>query len=173
MLSTENLFDTATANEVKERIGRLRPDSARQWGKMNVAQAMAHCARGMEWALGDSVPPRMFIGRIIGGMVKGMVLKDDAPIRRNGPTSPTLIVREECHLTAEQERLCGLIDRLSRGGPASCTTHPHSFFGPLTPQEWSILMYNTSTTPASSGLTVTFSNLASRRNRRHDAVVSS
>jgi len=38
-------------------------------------------------------------------------------------------------------RLAGLIDRFAAGGPAGCTQHPHSFFGPLTPDEWAILMY--------------------------------
>ena len=34
-----------------------------------------------------------------------------------------------------------LIDRFAAAGPKGCTTHPHSFFGPLTPDEWAILMY--------------------------------
>jgi transposase InsO family protein len=34
-----------------------------------------------------------------------------------------------------------VIDRFVAAGPKSCTTHPHSFFGPLTPEEWAILMY--------------------------------
>jgi hypothetical protein len=37
--------------------------------------------------------------------------------------------------------LYGVIDRFVAAGPKGCTTHPHSFFGPLTPQEWAILMY--------------------------------
>ncbi len=41
----------------------------------------------------------------------------------------------------EQHRLSALIDRFAAAGPAGCTTHPHTFFGPLTPQEWAALMY--------------------------------
>jgi len=89
----KNLFDTATANEVKERIGRLGPSSVRQWGKMNAAQAMAHCATTMEWAVGDRVEPRMFIGRILGPLVKSKVLKDEAPMGRNAPTASTAFPR--------------------------------------------------------------------------------
>ena len=51
------------------------------------------------------------------------------------------MVEDERDLGIEQKRLCGLIDRFVAAGPEGCTTHPHSFFGRLTPQEWAILMY--------------------------------
>jgi len=86
----KNLFDTATATEIKERIGRLGPRSKRQWGKMSAAQAMAHCATTMEWAVGDSFAPRMFVGRILGPLVKSGVLRDDAQMRRTPPRRKAL-----------------------------------------------------------------------------------
>ena len=39
------------------------------------------------------------------------------------------------------KRLCALIDRFSLGGAQGCTKHAHTFFGPLTPEEWARLMY--------------------------------
>ena len=45
----KNLYEPATVEEVKVRIAQLGPGSERQWGKMNAAQAMAHCATAMEW----------------------------------------------------------------------------------------------------------------------------
>ena len=137
----KNLFEPATATEIKERIGRLGPGSTRQWGKMNAAQAMAHCATTMEWAVGDSFAPRMFLGRILGPLVKSRVLKDDAPMKRNTPTATSLVVADERDLGRERERLCALIDRFSVGGPQDCTRHAHTFFGSLTPEEWARLMY--------------------------------
>ena len=137
----KNLFDAATATEIKERIGRLGPGCKRQWGKMSAAQAMAHCATTMEWAVGDSFAPRMFVGRILGPLVKSKVLRDDATMRRNTPTSKSLVVADERDLGKERERLCALIDRFSVGGPQGCTKHAHTFFGPLTPEEWARLMY--------------------------------
>ena len=136
-----NLYETATLNRVKERIALLRPDSRRQWGKMNPAQAVAHCAQAMEWAVGDVCPPRMFVGRLIGGLIKSKVLVESEPMRKNSPTAKTLVIADERDLATEQKRLCGLIDRFAAAGPARCTTHPHSFFGPLTPDEWAALMY--------------------------------
>lgn len=137
----KNLFDVATATEIKERIGRLGPGSTPQWGKMSAGQAMAHCATTMEWAVGDSFAPRMFAGRILGSLVKSKVLKDEAPMRRNAPTAKSLVVTDDRDLGKESQRLCALIDRFSAGGPQGCTKHQHPFFGPLTPEEWARLMY--------------------------------
>jgi hypothetical protein len=137
----KNLFEAARAGEVKQRIGKLRPDSERLWGKMNPAQALEHCSRGMEMALGDKNPPRVMVGRILGWIVKPLALGNDEPMRRNSPTAKELVVQDERDLVTERARLCGLIDRFAAAGPKGCTRHPHAFFGRLTPEEWAILMY--------------------------------
>ena len=108
---------------------------------MQPAQALAHCSESIAMAVGDLKLPRIFMGRIFGRLIKSLALKDDQPLRRNTPTVDALIVRNVPDLPTEQERLIGLINRFAAAGPAGCTTHPHSFFGRLTPQEWAILMY--------------------------------
>jgi CubicO group peptidase (beta-lactamase class C family) len=70
-----------------------------------------------------------------------MALGNDEPMRRNAPTSKTLLVQGDRDLETERTRLAGLIDRFVSAGPAGCTTHPHTFFGPLTAAEWAALMY--------------------------------
>jgi hypothetical protein len=136
-----NIFQPDASREIKERLSRLQPDSERQWGKMNPAQAVAHCCKGMEQALGDVRPPRMLIGRLIGGFIKSKALGDDAPIRRNSGTVPGFEVLDQRDFLAECRRLNGLIDRVIASGPSGCTDHPHSFFGHMTPEQWGILMY--------------------------------
>ena len=137
----KNLFEAATVEEVKGRMAQLRPDSERLWGKMNPAQAVAHCSAGLELAVGDRTPPRVLVGRIMGWIVKPLVLRNDEPMRRNSPTIKDLVVLDERDLGTERERLRGLIERFAACGPAGCTAHPHSFLGRLTPEEWAILMY--------------------------------
>jgi hypothetical protein len=137
----ESLFEARRVEEVKQRLLRLKPDSQGQWGKMNPAQMLAHCSAGMEMANGEIRPPRAFIGRILGPVVKPIAFREEEPMRRNSPTAKELIVMDDRDFEAERKRLSGLIDRFALAGPAGCTTHPHSFFGRLTPNEWGILMY--------------------------------
>ena len=137
----KNLFDPARTEEITHRIAQLTPTTPRQWGTMNAAQMLAHCSSGVEMAMGDILPTRVFLGRVLGPIIKPLALKDDAPMRRNSPTAKELVVLDARDLETEQARLTGLVNRFAAGGPACCTTHPHAFFGPLTPDQWAILMY--------------------------------
>jgi hypothetical protein len=137
----KTVFDANCANELQHRFAGLRPGSARQWGKMSAAQMLAHCSKGLEMAAGEIRPPRALVGRIIGRVIKRAALRDDKPMYHNSPTSKELVTEDDHDFAVEQARLGKLISRFAAAGPAGCTTHPHAFFGPLTPDEWGILMY--------------------------------
>ena len=136
-----NLFEAVAVEEVKARMAQLRPDSDRQWGKMNTSQALAHCSAAMEMATGKICPPRILIGRLLGRLAKKSVIANRTPMRRNSMTEKSCLVTDERDFVVERQRLRELIDRFVAGGPGGCTKHPHSFFGRLTPEEWATLMY--------------------------------
>lgn len=137
-----HLFEAESADEIKQRLQQLRPDSRRQWGKMNATQMLAHCSAGLEMALGQIRPPRMTIGRFMGPLVKPMALMENAEMRRNVPTAKELVVESnDLNFGKERVRLGELIDCFVAAGSGGCTTHPHFFFGRLNPEEWSILAY--------------------------------
>jgi hypothetical protein len=137
----KNLFEPATVGEVKQRMARLQPDTQRQWGKMSPAQALAHCSAAMETAVGEKNPPRILIGRLVGRFAKRVMIVNEKPMPRNAGTHKILVVADDRDLQAEKQRLSEFIDRFASSGPRICTKHPHFFFGPLTPDEWSALMY--------------------------------
>ncbi len=136
----KNLFEVATLDEMKNRLTRLSAESQRQWGKMNASQMLAHCSGFMEMAAGQTSPPRTWFGYIFGRLAKRSVLSD-APIRRNMPTDRSLMVNGERDFASERQRLALYMDRFTAGGPEQFTRHPHSFFGPMTPEEWAIMAY--------------------------------
>ena len=137
----KNLWQPDRVQELKDRMARLQPDARPIWGRMTPAQAMAHCTIGMELSLGDRKPPRMLIGRLIGRAIKSRAFQESEPMRRNSPTIPGFQVSDYRNLAVECEKLGRILDRFAAAGPAGCTSHPHSFFGPLTPDEWSMWMY--------------------------------
>lgn len=137
----KSLFDPAQSADMIARIDRLRADSPRLWGKMTAPQMLAHCSVAMEYAVGDHNPPRMFIGRIMGGFIKRLAIGNDKPMARNSPTAPGLLITGDRDFAAEHARLRGLVARFASAGAAGCTTHPHTFFGRMRPDEWGILMY--------------------------------
>jgi len=138
----KNLFDATVANQIKARLGTLKPQTERHWGKMTAPQMLAHCSMSMHWAVGDVVPEKApVIVRLMGRVVKPLVFRNENPLRKNSPTAKSLVVADERDFAKERERLTGLIDRFVAGGPAGCTKSPHSFFGKMTSDEWAILMY--------------------------------
>ncbi len=135
-----NLFEKATADEVKQRMAKLTPETQRLWGKMSAAQMLAHCSAGMEVSLGDVVLQQVWLGKLFGKRAKASMMSGK-PLRRNMPTDKAYLVKGERNLNVEQKKLAGLINRFQAGGPEGCTKHSHSFFGPMTPDEWSELNY--------------------------------
>jgi hypothetical protein len=136
----KNLFEHGTVAEVMSRIDNLQPASLRQWGKMDVAQMMAHCSRTMDMASGSLNPPRIFIGRLIGPIFKP-IFTNEKPFGKNSPTDKELVIPDQRDFAREQEQLKLKVRQFCEGGEARCTRHPHPFFGPLTPEAWSRGMY--------------------------------
>jgi hypothetical protein len=137
----KSLFEAAKAEEVKDRMSQLRPDSQRLWGKMSAAQTLAHCSAAMEMATGKVCPPRILIGRLLGPLAKKSLIVNGTPMRRNAMTEKSCLVTDQRDFELERQRLLESINRFVAGGPGICTKHPHFFFGPLTPAEWAVLMY--------------------------------
>lgn len=134
----KHLFNASDADEMKARILKISPDAQKQWGKMDVAQMLAHCGNGLEMAIGIINPKRVFIGRLIGGMLKGKYT-DEKPFDKNSPTSVEIRVADPRDFDKEKARLLTLLKQFSDNKKA--TSHPHPFFGELGPDEWSRGMY--------------------------------
>src|SRR5690349_11271266 len=100
----DTLFDPACRDRILERVERLRPDSARAWGKMDAAQTMAHCATAMEAATGDTTLSRPLMARLIGPFFKGWML-GPKPFSKNSPTHPQLVMKVPKDFAGEKVRL--------------------------------------------------------------------
>ena len=137
----KTLFDRTLADELKARTARLNGNAPAMWGKMTAAQAAAHCADALEGASGDRNIPRLFLGRLLGWAIKPMAVGNDEQMKRNAPTAPDMVIRDQRDIDVERARLNAQIERFVTAGPSGCTRHPHPFFGPLTPEEWANLQY--------------------------------
>ncbi len=136
----KNLFQTEAVDEVISRIDTLQPSTQHLWGKMDVAQMMAHCSAALDMALGRLILPRLFIGRVVGPFIRP-IYSNDKPFSRSNPTDPKLVVADQRDFVREQAQLKVKIREFHEGGEAKCTQHPHPFFGTMTPHEWSTGMY--------------------------------
>ena len=134
------LFEKESAEEMLSRIDSLQPTTQRQWGKMDVAQMMAHCSSALDMASGKLVLPRVLIGRILGRLVRP-IYSNEKPFSKSSPTDPKLVVSDPRDFQREREQLKLKVREFQEGGEGKCTRHPHPFFGALTPYEWGRGMY--------------------------------
>jgi hypothetical protein len=135
-----SLFEQNGLDDVIGRIDKLQADTQRQWGKMDVAQMMAHCTAALDLACGRMNRPRVLIGRILGPVVRPL-FSNDKPFSRNSPTDEKLKITDLRDFEREKAQLKERIREFHDGGEPKCTTHPHPFFGSLTAREWAIGMY--------------------------------
>jgi len=133
----KNLFDDAPRQEIIDRVNKLKADSKPLWGKMSVAQMLAHNVIPMELALQNPKPSRQFMGRIFGGMVRKKLLAPE-PFKKNGFTPKEFRIDSEKDFHSQKEKLLSLVNKFQKGSIKD-TVHP--FFGNMTETEWGQLQY--------------------------------
>jgi hypothetical protein len=136
----KNLFDKDAYAEITSRLNTLTPQTQRQWGKMNVAQMLAHCKEAFKVPLSDKKMPRSILGLLVGWMIKSKLYNDE-PWKRNLPTAPNFIIKDERDFEKEKQGLIELINQFHSGGPEKVGRFPHPMFGTFTPTQWGQSMY--------------------------------
>ena len=136
----QNIFNSEDRTAIERRFTELEPAAQRQWGKMNVAQMLAHCAVTLETPLGERQEKRSLIGRLIGPLVRASVF-GAAPLRRNTPTDAHCVIVDERQFLEEQRRVLATLARLCDRGPSAADQRLHSFFGRMSGQDWGRLIY--------------------------------
>jgi hypothetical protein len=113
-MEVKNLFDTTIKLEIINRIDKLTPDSKAVWGKMNVAQMLAHVQKPIGIALGTHQPKGSFLLRLI---------------------DPTFITTGTIK-DFEKEKAV-LLELVNRFTEENITKDQHPIFGKLTKENWS------------------------------------
>lgn len=135
-----DLFDPKENQAICARIERLTSDAKASWGKMDPAQALAHCVAPLELAIGMRKQKRSLVGYLFGKLAKKKFI-GPLPFDRNLPTDASFRIRDRRDLATEKPRLLAAVERFLALGRAGITRDPHPFFGPMTPQEWSTLQW--------------------------------
>ncbi len=136
----QSLFNPADRDAIALRLAELEPEATRQWGRMDPAQMLHHCAVALETSMAPEPMKQAFLGKLVTPFIRGMVL-GPKPFRRNSPTDPTFVVADARDFDVERARLATLIDRFIQRGPDKAAQAVHPFFGRLSGAEWGRLVY--------------------------------
>lgn len=137
-----SIFNKASANELRQRISNLTPDSKAQWGKMNVGQMICHVTDGYRMAMGtlEVADRSSFVSKTF---LKFLIL-NILPIPKGVPTAPELDQMQNGtppeELDKDRAKLLATIDELN-SKPADFAWSPHAKFGPMSRRQWGKLGY--------------------------------
>ncbi len=134
----KSIFDPAAQKEVVERLNRLTPQTVAGWGKMNAAQMLAHCAKGLQVPVGDLTIKPTFM-RHIGRFFRSMAVSDK-PFSKNSPTAAEFLITDPRDFDTEKSHFVKAFNKVSQG-EGTVRIREHAFFGPMTPAEWGLFMY--------------------------------
>lgn len=128
----KSVFEPATFAELKSRIQNLKPTATPLWGKMHVAQALAHLNVPLEGQLGKVLVKEK--GNFLIRLLFKRVLYNDRDWGKNVPTAKSFVVSDERDFLREQARLLQNIqDAHTRGLQGAWSDHPS--FGKYTPEQ--------------------------------------
>jgi hypothetical protein len=134
----KTIYDEAVRDELIARIRMVNENSRAAWGKMTVYQMLKHCTLWDDMVLNGKKYKRVFAGVVFGRMALKSFLKEGAPLRRNSPSMPELIVTGDGPVSPQKEQWIALIEEHGRRWNGEFV---HSFFGRMTKEETGVLAY--------------------------------
>jgi len=136
-----NIFDIKTTSKLIQRIEHLTTTSKAIWGKMSVAQMLAHSCVSYEMVFENKYPkPGKFKVLLLKTLVKPFVV-GDKPYKTNSRTAPEFLMDTEKDFEVEKNRLIAFINKTQTAGSAYFENRESHSFGVLTIAEWNTLFY--------------------------------
>lgn len=140
-MALPNVFSKDVTGQIIDRISQLSPSSQPKWGKMNVAQMLAHCNVIYEITFDNIHPkPSGFKRFILKLLVKGPVVSD-TPYKNNSPTAPIFKVAAQQDFEKQRERLITYLNKTVKLGEDHFDGREYPNFGILTKNEWNNMFY--------------------------------
>lgn len=140
-MALPNIFSEKVAEELIRRINSLTPGTKAQWGKMNVAQMLAHCNVTYEMVYENKhQKPNFFMRQILKAFVKQMVV-NETPYKKNVRTAPAFIIADKRDFEQERDRLIQYIHKTVELGESNFDGRESLSFGKLSTTEWNNMFY--------------------------------
>jgi len=138
----KSIFNSSEQSELKERLSLLNANAQSEWGKMNVAQMCRHCALALDMNAGkiEEEKPNL-MAKLLKPMIKKVVF-GEKPYRKNSPTSPQFVVKDELDFNKEYENLVATFDYYTNAqNKEAIVAQPSKLFGQLSESEKGWAMY--------------------------------
>ncbi len=140
-MALPDIFSQQVSDEIIQRINNLIPSTQPKWGKMSVAQMLAHCNVSYEMTYENlHKKPNGFMKFILKNLVKDKVV-GETPYKKNNRTAPQFIIKETKDFEVEKQRLINYIVKTHQLGENYFDNKESHSFGKLSKIEWNNMFY--------------------------------
>lgn len=140
-LTMKSVFNPADVVGLIQRINKLTATSQPVWGKMTVAQMLAHVNVSYEMVFTSKHKrPNAFARVMLRLLVKNSVV-GPKPYPRNGPTAPAFVIKDDKDFEVEKTRLLSHLHQTLQLGEEHFHNKASHSFGKLTAKEWNVMFY--------------------------------
>ncbi len=140
-MALPNIFTRDVSDNLIQRINQLKPTAPPNWGKMNVAQMLAHCNVTYEMTYEDNHPKPNFLMKFILKTFVKNIVTSEKPYKRNSKTAPAFLIKESKDFEVEKKRLINYINHTEQLGEAHFENKKSHSFGSLNKNEWNNMFY--------------------------------
>jgi hypothetical protein len=136
----KNIYNPSEVTEAISRINKLNPSTQALWGKMDVAQMLAHCnvPYTYTYEIEKFKKPNFFKRFMLQVIVKPIVL-GPKPYTKNGRTAPEFIISDKRDFAKEKEILIRNITKTQELGEKHFEGLENLSFGKMSAAEWNVL----------------------------------
>lgn len=141
-MALPNIFSKEEADKLITRVNSLTKETQPLWGKMDVAQMLAHNNVTYRYVYEPEAfkKPGFPVSWILKTFVKKNVV-NEKPYPKNGPTGPDFLIKGERDFNTEREKLIGFIKRVQAEGASAFNQRESFSFGKLSTEEWNNMFY--------------------------------
>ncbi|MEN1783886.1 MAG: DUF1569 domain-containing protein [Bacteroidota bacterium] len=136
-----NIFEAETTNTLLSRIEQLQDTSEPQWGKMNVAQMLAHCNVSYDMVYTDKYPKPGAFQKFIIKMLAKKAVVGPKPYPKNARTAPEFLITDERDFETEKTALIQNLNKTQELGANYFDNRESHAFEKLSVKEWSTLFH--------------------------------
>ncbi|MFN8361296.1 MAG: DUF1569 domain-containing protein [Candidatus Kapaibacterium sp.] len=136
-----SIFTVSESQKVIQRIEQLTPTTTALWGKMSVAQMLAHCNVTYEMIYENIHPKPNFLLKLLLKMFVKNAVVTEKPYKKSSQTAPAFLIKDDKNFEAEKKRLIDYITRTQQLGESHFDNKESHSFGRLTKNEWNNMLY--------------------------------
>jgi len=140
-MALPNIFSREETTNVIERVNKLTNSTQPVWGKMNVAQMLAHVCVSYEMVYENKhkAPPavvKFFLKYFLKKSIVG-----EGPYKKNSQTAPAFLITDERDFNHEKQRLISFLQKTQELGETYFDGKESLSFGKLNKTEWNNLFW--------------------------------